>query len=268
MIEHPPGTTLPPAQTPPLQRHERLYYRDQLRAARYSALADAEGFGEICFALEALGMRLLGKKEDLGQYGKNLSILASDSVVLTDLSKDLPQYFTHFSALYAAVRNARNDAMHTGVYARHVTSSAVELCIGLEEALMKEKKVAQMQVKDLVVKSPVSIEPWQPVAYARQLMLTHSFSFLPVYRRGWELLSELSMAKYLNNAVERKKVLAVSIEYAANNGLMLIPADVVGMDDKIEDLLAKTKYPAASTLWLIEDRPGVLAGVLSPFELM
>lgn len=51
---------------PTLQWDERLYHRDQLRAGRYAALADAEGFHEICFALEALGLRLYGEKENLG----------------------------------------------------------------------------------------------------------------------------------------------------------------------------------------------------------
>ena len=32
---------------------KRLHYRDGLRAARYAALADADGFEAICFALEA-----------------------------------------------------------------------------------------------------------------------------------------------------------------------------------------------------------------------
>ena len=36
-----------------------MHYRDRFREARYAALADAEGFEAICFALEALGLRLL-----------------------------------------------------------------------------------------------------------------------------------------------------------------------------------------------------------------
>ena len=83
---------------PPLQRFERLHYRDQLRAARYAALADAEGFGDVCFALEALGLRLLGKKRDMGQYEQKLGKLANDSIVLSQLSTTFPQYFTRFNA--------------------------------------------------------------------------------------------------------------------------------------------------------------------------
>ena len=69
-------------QLPILPWHERLYHRDQLRAGRYAALPDAEGFHAICFALEALGLRLLGRKADLGKYASKLQELAQDSVTL------------------------------------------------------------------------------------------------------------------------------------------------------------------------------------------
>ncbi len=52
--------------------NERIYYRDRIRQARYAALADAEGFEQVCFALEELGVHLLGKQKDLGEYSKAL----------------------------------------------------------------------------------------------------------------------------------------------------------------------------------------------------
>jgi CBS domain-containing protein len=79
--------------------------------------------------------------------------------------------------------------MHTGVYARHATNAAIELCIGLEEALMVEQQIPREVVADFMVKAPVIVEPWQPVAHARQLMLMHSFSFLPVFLGAWKLVS-------------------------------------------------------------------------------
>lgn len=253
---------------PTLQRHERLHYRDQLRAARYLALADAEGFGAICFAIEAIGLRLLGNKEDMGRYEPKLRELANKSVVLNDLSNDFPVSFTRFDALYATVRRARNDAMHTGVYARHATLAAIELAIGIEEALMKEQEVPRRKVADFMVKSPVSVELWQPVAHARQLMLMHSFSFLPIYQERWKLLSEISMVKYLNSGQKWKKLLGTSIAIASQEGLTLIDAKVVGWNEDVESVLAAVDLPNSQTLWLVEERRGVLAGVLSPFELM
>lgn len=47
---------------------ERIFYRNLLRKARYAALANAEEFSEICFALEALGVALLGRQATLSKY--------------------------------------------------------------------------------------------------------------------------------------------------------------------------------------------------------
>ena len=244
-----------------------MHYRDRLRASRYSALADSEGFGEICFAIEALGLRLLGKESTMQRYHEKIKPLIADSIVLSSLTQKFPDLFTNFDALYAGVKAARNDVMHTGVYARHATSAAIELCIGLEEALMAEQKIPRETVADFMVKAPMVVMPWQPVAHARQLMLTHSFSYLPVFLEGWKLVPELSMAKYLRHE-QRKHRMACTIEIAANEGLQLINAIVVNSADKVENLLTENYNAHIPILWLVSDRPGNLCGVLSPFELM
>jgi len=168
----------PDTQISPLAWHERVYHRDPLRVSRYAALADAEGFEAVCFAVEALGLRLHGSKKNLGQYEEALSGLAQSSVVLSQLSSTYPGRFSTFSALFNTVKNARNDAMHSGVFARHATAAAIELCIGLEEALMTAPHTPQKKVKDFMVKSPVVLEPWQPVAHARQID-SHALLLLP-----------------------------------------------------------------------------------------
>jgi len=252
-----------------LQWSERLYYRDRLRAARYAALADAEGFGEICFAVEALGLHLLGKEADMGKYEARIRHLSTDSIVLSDLSTQFSCYFKRFDALYETVRLARNDAMHTGVYARHATSAAIELCIGLEEALMNKQDLLRETVADFMVKAPVALESWQPVAHARQLMLMHSFSFLPVLmEKEWKLVSEVSMAKYLNSDLSKKKLLATTIAAASTQGLILIDAQVIQSSAAVSEILANINVGVSPTLWLVVDDHDKLAGVLSPFELM
>lgn len=250
----------------PLAWHERIYHRDALRVSRYAALADAEGFEAICFAVEALGLRLHGSKKNLGQYEKALSELAQSSVVLSQLSSAYAGRFSSFSALFSTVKNARNDVMHSGVFARHATAAAIELCIGLEEALMTVTHTSQKKVKDFMVKSPVVLEPWQPVAHARQLILTHSFSFLPVYIQGWKLVSEYGLARYLRADTNWAKALSLTIDAAAEK-LQLINAKVIKPDDEVENLL-KGDADKETRLWLVEELPGRLCGVLSPFELM
>lgn len=252
---------------------ECRHYRDQLREARYAALADAEGFDQICFALEALGLRLLGQQGDLGKYEDRIGFYARLSPVLTDLAKSKPSGFKTFEALYKTVRNARNDNMHVGAYARHATEAAIELCISLEEAIMINVK---RTIGSLMVKSPIIVEAWQPVAYARQLMLMHSFSFLPIWHdERWWLLSELALVKFLNvSNTQRKTLLGLTINEACNkhsSNLALVQINennIYTADTTIDELLERTND--ARTLWLVSDdnRQDHLAGVLSPFELM
>jgi len=253
-----------------LEPHERVHYRDRFREARYAALADAEGFGAICFALEALGLRLLGKQWVLEQYKPKLADCAANSPTLTDLPERFPSTFKSFEALFKTVQTARNDAMHIGAYARHATEAAIELSIGLEEALMAN---FERKVKDVMVKSPMTVEPWQPVAQARQLMLMHSFSFLPVrIGRSWWLVSEIGLAKFLNGDGKKDR-LAQPIQDAKAAGMQLVrlrEADLLHEDTKITEVLERAKVQKGPTLWLVIDKqhPDHLAGVLSPFELM
>ena len=250
---------------------ERLHHRDQLRDARYAALADAEGFPIICFALEALGVRLLRCKGDLGKYQIELAKLAKESEVLIHIAPTNPAYFSSFNSLFDLVNTARNDAMHTGVYARHATAAAIDLCIALEEALMTEQQNPRTQVSDFMVKSPVTIEKWQLVAYARQLMLTHSFSYLPVFYEGkWKILSEISLAKFLRSDGIWKEKIALPIDLAINQGLKLYDAIVVSPSDLISGLIDNDDIYATKAFWLVRDadRQDRLCGVLTPFELM
>ena len=130
-------------------------------------------------------------------------------------------------------------------------------------------------VGDLMVKSPTTVEPWQPVAHARQLMLMHSFSFLPVYLAGqWRLLSELGLAHFLSAGADSRKLrLGMSIEEAQNEDLFLIEVPTSSLlrpDQLIADVLDSVRPSRESRLWLVLDdaHPEYLAGVLSPFELI
>ena len=193
--------------------------------------------------------------------------------MLTQLAAVFPSRFKSFEALYRTVQTARNDAMHIGAYARHATEAAIELCIGLEEALMAD---VERTVGNVMVTSPMTVEPWQPVAHARQLMLMHSFSFLPVrLDASWWLVSELGLAKFLGVNGETKRAnLGMTIQAAKTAGMVLVELnvedDLLRADTPIADVLQRSKVQDGPMLWLVVDdkHPDHLAGVLSPFELM
>jgi hypothetical protein len=265
----PPRTEREPRE---LDSKECVYYRDRFRDARYAALADAEGFGAICFALESLGLRLLGEQATLERYKPRIAVRAQKSTVLTELATSFPWMFKHFEALYRTVQTARNDAMHIGAYARHATEAAIELCIGLEEALMAD---VERTVGNVMVTSPITVKQWQPVAHARQLMLMHSFSFLPVrIDQSWYLVSELGLAKFLGvNNETKKSRLGETIENAKVAGMEMVTIrdeDLLCTNMQVADVLHRSLLQNGPMLWLVvnEAHPEHLAGVLSPFELM
>lgn len=249
---------------------ERIALRDRLRAARYLALADAEGFQEICYAVESIGMRLHGAEASLHKYKDALSTLSKNSPLFDGLPSTYPASFTPFEALYETLRRARNDVMHTGCYARRATAAAVDLCIGLEDSLMNSGE-AMDTVAARMVKSPVLIEPWQPVAHARQLILAHSFSYLPLIWEGqWKLLSDVALASYLISGPcrgDRRKALAQRVDDAVKQGLELCPAVLLKATDTISAVQSAKKLGHLSLIVDVENG-NRLVGVLSPFELM
>ncbi|MGE4452652.1 hypothetical protein [Castellaniella sp.] len=251
---------------------EVVHYRDCLREARYAALADAEGFEAICFAIESLGLRLLGEQGTLERYKRRIADRAQRSPALTTLAKSHPSRLKSFEALYKSVQAARNDAMHIGAYARHATEAAIELCIGLEEALMAD---VDRTVGNVMITTPVTVQPWQPIAYARQLMLMHSFSFLPVrIGESWWQISELGLAKFLSvNSDMKKWRLGQTIASAKDAGMEMVRLDkddLLRASMTIDAVLQRAQVQRGPLLWLVidEGHPEHLAGVLSPFELM
>ncbi|MEK8086579.1 hypothetical protein WNB94_09190 [Aquabacterium sp. A3] len=249
---------------PALKPDERKYYRDKLRAARYAALADSEGFEQICYALEALGMRLHQSQADLGTYRNVLRQLAGDAPQFS-FAFESTHAFKSFDALFNILRCARNDAMHTGARARTATQAATELCVGLEEALMANQP---RRAGDLMVKGVVSVEPWQMVAEARQLMLMHSFSYLPIlHQNQWKLLSDVHLARFLASkdepAKSRRNRLALSIKDAVSAGhqgvhLSLESAKQITPCEDVGTLVSEGQ--SEQKLWLVCDERNHLLG--------
>jgi predicted transcriptional regulator len=221
------------------------FFRDQLRSARAVALADAEGFHAVLRVVELIAQQLDRNIRGLGHYKTVLSGLASASPLAADLPSQWPAYHTEFGALFDEMRQARNDAVHQGAYARTLTDHAVELSIILEDALMTDaSKVSQFMVRDVV-----DAKPWHPVSYVRQQMLTHAFSYLPIWDAdAWKLIPEYAVARLLRN---------VSSAVARRRRLAALVSDSIA-DGSLELLNARTvspKMPITEALQFICERP-------------
>jgi CBS domain-containing protein len=212
----------------------------------------------VIHAVERLGSFLTRKVGDLKKYQTELEKLASNSALAEEVPRRSRGILTPFSELFALVREARNDAVHQGAFARHLTAHAIELALILEDALRSSE---MPQISDYMVRNPVCAELWQPIGFVRQQMLASSFSFLPVFNhdgRQWCLVSDRAIATYLGvSSDERKKRLAVTL---ADAQLQLERAKCVEEDTSLEDalraldaapLLVCDKYDASRLLGLV-----------------
>lgn len=261
-----------------MRAEEKLYFRDQLRAARTTALQDAEAFDEIIHVLERMGSFLRGVTDKLG----NLNVFkpfitpeAERSSLAKEIPKDWPELHPSFSALYELVRESRNKAMHEGSFARHLTEHAIELSIILEHAMVMElNEVDPFQVSHFMVRNPVCAAKWQPLSFIRQAMLTNSFSYLPVLISkedplGWRLVSDLTLAQYLQAATSKANLrerLTMPLEkFLESENMILGKPQICKPDKMIAELI---KNWDGLPMLVQSERSSELLGILTPFDLL
>lgn len=159
-----------------LLQEQCVSFRDQFREARTLAQRNAEDFEDLLFALERLGYFLCnGTGKTLREYQDGLVGYAKSRSVLACPPPKGDSCRIPADILFNLVRDARNDALHQGAFARHLTTHATELAIILEDALMASATL----VRDFMVRNPVEAKLWQPLSFIRQTMLANSFSYLP-----------------------------------------------------------------------------------------
>lgn len=242
----------------------KTFFRDQLRAARGRALGDAEAYDGIVQVIERLGKVLTSDAEGMYQLAGPIATLASLSPLAFDVPDAHQDFHTRFDRLYELVREARNDAVHDGAQARHLTTRAIELALILEDALMPPQAV----VGDYMVRGPVTAELWQPLSFLRQTMLTHSFSYLPVQLSsgGWKLVSDHALAAYLGaEKQQRKDRLKQSLEVADSKGLTLVDAVLVEPDQDVDSVLSQIQ---SAPVLVARDGGQKLLGIVSAFDLL
>lgn len=258
-----------------LPPQEKLHFRDRLRDARAATLEDAENFVSIVQVLEDLGKRIrhlttpgTAMAPGFGGYKGELQRLAM-LCHYHRLSARWPTYNTDFTCLFEKVRDGRNNAVHQGVFARHLADTAQELSLVLEDALVTEDETEMPfeSIQNFMVRGVVQAELWQPLSYVRLTMLRSSFSYLPVELKGeWNFVSDHNLATYLNratNQTERQNRLLETLEEALANGLLAELAFVCGPELRRKDALDGCNDKPI----LVVDQ-GHLLGVATPFDLL
>lgn len=229
-----------------------LFFRGQLREARVRALKDAEHFDDLLFAFERLGSFVTGGPGNLGRYIRPIAAIARDG------EAELQQ-------LLDVVRQARNDALHQGAAARHLTRNAVQVALILEDALMD--KIAPRRVRHVMVPNPTCAQLWQQLSLVRHQMLANSYSFLPLEKKKkrWTLLSDADIVRFLASLdeSERRKRLAMTVSDAITHGLRVEPAQLLKPNDLAEEVPGR--FDGRPFIVIHGNR---IIGILTAFDLL
>ena len=280
---------------------EALFFRNEFREARATALKDAEGYQQILFVLERLGAYLLEqeytgklclkkKRPEKKRLEKRVAPTMSQFQchIITLVKRyhcfqgEPPDHIA-FDSLYDMVRQARNDALHQGAVARNLTSHSVQLSLMLEDALMSASE--SKKIEDYMVRNPVCAYTWQPISFVRQMMLENSFSYIPVCmkekgteNKAWHIITDYDIAKYLRpaNSADNKECLrerlAKSIEDASKM-MDLKKACTACRNKTVQDVLGYTKgkpilVVKQDTCNEKQDTCDDLLGIATAFDLM
>jgi len=259
----------------PLNRETAMFFANELRNARLAALGDAQDFDKIIQAVERLGSYIEPKKNSLGGYCEALVCLSEKSSLAEEVPRRFRDLMTPFGELNESVRIARNDALHQGAFARHLTSHTINLAIILEDAL---SHCMEAQVSDFMVRNPVWAELWQPVAFIRQQMLANSYSYMPVLEEDekltetneWSVVSDIDIARYLGPERDgriRKDCLAMTLRDAQTDGLK-VKKKVTTFEKKTTLKEALDHLKDERVLLVRGPSRGSLLGILTAFDLL
>ncbi len=246
---------------------ERLFHLRVFRQARVGLLDDAEAYLPVFVCLENLGRRLYEGDKTSPSFVKDLvSPLASflapsayEVLVVNDRKN-------HVESMLKRLARARNDAVHSGAYARHLGVGCLDVSLIAEEALSQNMNT----VSDFMVSSVVVAESWQPLSFARQIMLKNSFTWLPIFfGEKWQFLSAEDILKALgpSKGEDRAKILNTPIgELAQDNKIKLSLATQIQIKAPADDARAILSDKAEPLL--VIDEANHLVGIVMAFDLL
>ncbi len=250
-----------------LSPEERRFHLGAFRQARVGLLNDAEAYLPVFVCLENLGRRLYKELSASPFFVKDLvtplaEFLAPCAYVVS--IEDDAQ--SHMQSLLRRLAHARNDAVHSGAYARHLGVGCLDISLIAEESLSKDMET----VTDYMVRDVVVAEGWQPLSFARQSMLKNSFSWLPNWlEKKWHLLSAEAVLSALGSLerADRAKCMSTPIsELLRSERISLSAATCTNENDsaaKAREKLSKKAEPL-----LVMDDANHLVGIVMAFDLL
>jgi predicted transcriptional regulator len=242
-----------------LTRSQCVEILSQLRDARALLLRDNEAFHQAVITLEHVGQILSSRiGSGLGAYKQHILEHADQGATITRSSAE---------RLFQVVKDARNMAVHDGAWARHLSSRLIDLLLALEDATMSTMTL----VEDIMVRTPFVAEPWYLIGHIRKMMLSNSFSTIPLLEQDagekrWSFLTDRNISHMLRSAPEQKETrLGMRVDTAIKKGLIKTEEAVrCRPEDKISTIIATMN----NLPLLVIDPDNRLVGILTSFDLL
>ena len=170
------------------------YFVRELRQARLDALANAEGWRPLVLVFERLAKLL--KNDQNATLGPARDCLVALACTGETAGSACQLCATPAPVLVQFVIDGRNAEFHGGSAARHFVHHCIELSILLEDAM---KMKIEPTLGNVMSPNPTCVETWQPVSYARRLMLENSFTWLPFQTDDrWQCVSDHALVAFVH----------------------------------------------------------------------
>ena len=171
-----------------------------------------------------------------------------------------------WSALYNAVRECRNDLMHSGTAAALAGTRTATLAVVLMEVLLS-KDSDEKTARHLMVTNPACAHGWQTLADVRRTMLLNDYWALPLrWKNGesetWRLVTAGRLGRYLLKGRKPGGQNPRLGEKVEKTRCVTKRAHTVRLSTPIVDVTS------LSLPVLVLDEDGALQGIVTDFDLL
>ena len=180
------------------------YFVQELRKARLDALANAEGWQPLVLVFERLAKWL--KNDPTVTLGPSKNCLIALACTGGTAGSVCQFGTTPIAVLVQLVIDGRNEESHGGSAARRFVHHCIELSILLEDAL---KTKIEPKLGNVMSPNPTCVETWQPLSYARRLMLENSYTWLPFFNtkdKKWCCVSDHALVAFVHGDGARARL--------------------------------------------------------------
>ena len=240
---------------------ERIRYTvEELRQARGRVLKGNSDFLEIVQVIESFG-RDHWNKYKLSEINKELARLIKAQKTCDSPDEVMP--------LLDAMRDGRNEAVHTGTLGVQFARDCVRVSIMIEETLRRE--AGMKSVADYMVESVVYARLWQTLRTIRRTMMENEFTHLPFENDDqWYVVSAEALCIYRDNHGGAKNhVWSQTLREAWEHECCRLEAPEAVLVKRDECIHQATKKIKGQGMLLVRgecDR-GII-GVVTPFDLL